>query len=172
MVKCLLCQVTYIDNTVFCSECGSYLLKDDKRETDPVGINKISRLGHPKIYPAPDLLLQPGSGPMSIRLTIGAKKREIEVTLTKAIHLGRLDAALDVFPEIDLTNDGAGVTGVSRRHARILKRGARVVIEDLGSINGTFLNGKRLDPYFPETLKDGDFLQLGKLPLEVKIHSQ
>jgi pSer/pThr/pTyr-binding forkhead associated (FHA) protein len=43
------------------------------------------------------------------------------------------------------------------------------MVEDLGSTNGTLLNGIRLDPYMPETLKDGDQLQLGKLLIEVKL---
>lgn len=106
---------------------------------------------------------------MAIRLHITDSGREIEATLTKAVHLGRLDPASDVFPEIDLTNDNGLEKGVSRRHARILKREGTVVVEDLGSINGTFINGKRLAPYLPEVLHDGDQLQLGKLLVEVQL---
>jgi pSer/pThr/pTyr-binding forkhead associated (FHA) protein len=102
-------------------------------------------------------------------LNIGDKKREVEVPLNKAIHMGRLDPASDVFPEVDLTEDNGLEKGVSRRHARILKREGTVVVEDLGSINGTFINGKRLAPYLPETLKDGDSLQLGRLLIEIKL---
>jgi pSer/pThr/pTyr-binding forkhead associated (FHA) protein len=36
-------------------------------------------------------------------------------------------------------------------------------------VNGTFINGKRLDPYVPEVLKDGDTLQFGTLLAEVKV---
>ena len=43
------------------------------------------------------------------------------------------------------------------------------MVEDLGSINGTFINGKRLAPYLPEALHDGDQLQLGKLLIEVEL---
>jgi pSer/pThr/pTyr-binding forkhead associated (FHA) protein len=87
-------------------------------------------------------------------------------------HLGRVDAASSVFPEVDLSNDSDMSHGVSRRHARILKQGGTVVIEDMGSINGTFVNGRRLDPYLPEVLNDGDILQLGKLQIEIKIHKR
>jgi hypothetical protein len=62
--------------------------------------------------------------------------------------------------------------GVSRRHASIFKQGLGVVVEDLGSVNGTFVNGKRLDPYLPEPLRDGDTLQLGKLLIKVIIRGQ
>jgi pSer/pThr/pTyr-binding forkhead associated (FHA) protein len=110
-----------------------------------------------------------GTGPLSIRLKVGENGRLIETSLSKAIHMGRLDPASDVFPEIDLTNDNGLEKGVSRRHARILKREGTVVVEDLGSINGTFVNGKRLAPYLPEVLHQGDQLQLGKLLIEVEL---
>jgi len=48
---------------------------------------------------------------------------------------------------------------VSRQHARISRRGELRVIEDLGSTNGTFVNGMRL--VGPHTLADGDVISLG-----------
>ena len=50
-------------------------------------------------------------------------------------------------------------TWVSRQHARISWSGAEYVVEDLGSTNGTFVNGERAAG--PRTLKSGDRLQLG-----------
>jgi predicted component of type VI protein secretion system len=47
---------------------------------------------------------------------------------------------------------------VSRRHARIVQRGMRYVIEDLDSKNGTFVNGQRLG--VPQELEDGDRIQV------------
>ncbi|MDH4137363.1 MAG: FHA domain-containing protein, partial [Anaerolineae bacterium] len=67
----------------------------------------------------------------------------------------------------DLATDDALDKGVSRRHAKITRRGREVFIEDLGSMNGTFVNRKKLTPYLPEALRDGDQLQLGKLMLRV-----
>jgi pSer/pThr/pTyr-binding forkhead associated (FHA) protein len=110
-----------------------------------------------------------GTGPLAVRLKIGEQAREVEASLSKAVHLGRLDPTSDVFPEVDLTNDNGLEKGVSRRHARILKREGTVVVEDLGSINGTFINGKRLAPYLPEVLNSNDQLQLGKLLIEVQM---
>ena len=47
---------------------------------------------------------------------------------------------------------------VSRNHARIRRSGGRHILEDLGSKNGTFINGRELtDPY---TLQDGDEIQV------------
>jgi diguanylate cyclase (GGDEF)-like protein len=67
-------------------------------------------------------------------------------------------------PEIILGR-GAGTTiqlsddGVSRRHARLTFRGTDVCIEDLGSANGTLVNGTLLES--ARSLKDGDKIALG-----------
>jgi hypothetical protein len=52
---------------------------------------------------------------------------------------------------------------VSRRHARITRQGGFMVIEDLGSTNGTFANGMRLSG--PHTLASGDVIGLGEAVL-------
>lgn len=168
MIKCPFCGTSHVANTLFCSECGTYLLEDDRRGTDPLGTDEIGWVGEGEDEPEADSLVK-GTGPLSIRLRIGDDGREVEATLAKAVHLGRLDPASDVFPEVDLTSDNGLEKGVSRRHARILKREGTVVVEDLGSINGTFINGKRLAPYLPEALHHGDQLQLGKLLIEVHL---
>lgn len=168
MIKCPFCQTPHVDGTLFCSECGTYLLEDAQRGTDPLGTSEIGWVGDPNIG-SDTLKAYQGTGPLSIRFKIGEHKRTLEIPLNKAIHLGRLDPASDVFPEIDLTNDGGLEKGVSRRHARILKREGTVVVEDLGSINGTFINSKRLAPYLPETLNDGDILQIGRLLIDVHL---
>jgi pSer/pThr/pTyr-binding forkhead associated (FHA) protein len=48
---------------------------------------------------------------------------------------------------------------VSRTHAEIRPRGGSWVLSDLGSTNGSRLNGRRLDG--PEVLKPGDEIELG-----------
>jgi pSer/pThr/pTyr-binding forkhead associated (FHA) protein len=48
---------------------------------------------------------------------------------------------------------------VSRQHARITWGGAGYLIEDLGTVNGTYVNGERISR--PRALKSGDLLQLG-----------
>jgi len=55
--------------------------------------------------------------------------------------------------------------GVSRRHAAISRSGNRIVIHDLGSTNGTYVNGRRLDGPAPWPLHDGDRLRLGSVEL-------
>jgi pSer/pThr/pTyr-binding forkhead associated (FHA) protein len=113
------------------------------------------------------------TGPLTVHLRIsqGDQERELEVPLTKAIRLGRMDPLQDIYPEVDLTEDLALDHGVSREHACIFRRNEIVVVEDLGSTNGTLLNGDRLAPFLPQLLKDGDQLQLGKLLIEVHFKS-
>jgi hypothetical protein len=55
---------------------------------------------------------------------------------------------------------------VSARHARVFRRGDQYWVEDLGSTNGTLLNGRRLDAVAP--LRRGDRLQVGRTLLELQ----
>lgn len=52
---------------------------------------------------------------------------------------------------------------VSRIHALIVKEGADCIIEDLNSTNGTWVNGKQLEPRVPYVLKQGDKVLLASL---------
>ncbi len=47
---------------------------------------------------------------------------------------------------------------ISRKHARILLSGDRLFIEDLGSQNGTQINGHPVGSYFQIEIKEGDFI--------------
>jgi pSer/pThr/pTyr-binding forkhead associated (FHA) protein len=49
---------------------------------------------------------------------------------------------------------------VSRRHARLTFQGGKYVLEDMGSTNGTFVNGQRLSG--PRVLKSGEVISLGE----------
>jgi DNA-binding winged helix-turn-helix (wHTH) protein len=58
---------------------------------------------------------------------------------------------------------------VSRRHARILVSGGRATIEDLGSKNGTYLQGRRLTE--PCVLADGDDIRTGHVRMKFRVLS-
>lgn len=173
MIECPICRSQYVDNTLFCEECGLYLLGAEKPDTDPLESEESAWLfGADSPPPA----IGPSTEPLTIRLHIspsnssgneGSQPRELAVSLVKPVRLGRLDPTREIYPDIDLTADQALQHGVSREHACIFGRGNLVMAEDLGSTNGTRLNGKRLAPYLPERLRDGDQLQLGKLLIEV-----
>jgi ABC transport system ATP-binding/permease protein len=55
---------------------------------------------------------------------------------------------------------------VSRRHARLLRQNGHVVVEDLGSSNGTRINGERISGQ--SSVKDGDLIQIGDYDLAVQ----
>jgi DNA-binding winged helix-turn-helix (wHTH) protein len=59
--------------------------------------------------------------------------------------------------------------GISRYHARIRVDGGRATLEDLGSKNGTHLNGRRLST--PEPLDDGNEIRVGGISLTFRIGS-
>jgi len=172
VISCPVCRTKYVPNTLFCTECGLYLLKSEELGTDPLETLQIKWLG-----PAGDSLQQDAipldTGPLTIRLCIGQgdRVRELEVPVSKPVRLGRMDPIQDIYPEVDLTEDLAMEQGVSREHACIFRRGDIVVVEDLGSTNGTLLNRERLAPFLPQLLHDGDQLQLGKLLVGVRFKS-
>lgn len=64
--------------------------------------------------------------------------------------------------EVDLVLEDLSV---SRMHARIIKQGADVYLEDLNSTNGTFKNGLRLEPYERRKLETGDEIKCGNVTL-------
>jgi hypothetical protein len=170
VVKCRVCGTTYVTNTIYCAECGAYLLEKEAEETDPIDLSQIPWVGRAQATQPREVDL-PAAPPLTVRLIIGRGKRqrELEVSLIRPVRLGRSDPTQNIFPEVDLTPDLALEQAVSREHVSVFGRGEDVMVEDLGSTNGTLLNGIRLDPYMPETLKDGDQLQLGKLLIEVKL---
>jgi len=81
--------------------------------------------------------------------------------------VGRTDPHTGAAPDINLEPYGAADKGVSRRHAMIVRRETALNVIDLGTPNGTFLNGQRLVPHQPRVLRDGDELRLGHLILRV-----
>jgi FHA domain len=84
-------------------------------------------------------------------------------------YIGRWDADSGIFPDVDLDADDPEAK-VSRRHARITRRGEQYFIEDLGSTNGTFVNrGRRLLPGDRQPLSDGDEIIIGKTFLKFRV---
>ncbi len=78
---------------------------------------------------------------------------------------GRADALSGVTPDLDLEPYAGDLAGLSRRHARFTLRDQRCWIEDLNSVNWTYLNHQRLAPEQPTPLNDGDLLRLGNVLL-------
>jgi pSer/pThr/pTyr-binding forkhead associated (FHA) protein len=81
--------------------------------------------------------------------------------------LGRVSEGQPIMPDIDLSPYQAYASGVSRLHAVIKRDANRVLLMDLGSSNGTYVNGKRLNPNVEQMLSNGDVIALGKLKIQV-----
>jgi FHA domain-containing protein len=76
--------------------------------------------------------------------------------------VGRWDPETGAFPEVDLEADDPEAK-ISRKHALIRLEGASITVEDIGSLNGTYVNRQpRLAPGTPHDLKDGDEIIVGK----------
>lgn len=85
------------------------------------------------------------------------------IKLSDKVLLGRVDKRSSRQPDIDLTPYGALEKGVSRIHAAIDRSDSVLTLIDLGSSNGTHLNGQKLASEQPRVLRDGDEIRLGKL---------
>jgi CRP-like cAMP-binding protein len=86
--------------------------------------------------------------------------------------IGRFDSVTGMRPEVDLTNEDQS-RNISRRHARlVIKDGKPFVAEEIGTMNGTFLNGKKLANGVLTPIHDGDELVLCRLALTFKAASK
>jgi diguanylate cyclase (GGDEF)-like protein len=96
-----------------------------------------------------------------LRKRQGAKDRPYLVVLSGA-DVGQMHKVGDgesVIGRSSTANVRLTDEGVSRRHAKLIVQGKVVLIEDLGSANGMFVNGLKIVGQTP--LKDGDQIQLG-----------
>src|SRR5271155_6145136 len=83
--------------------------------------------------------------------------------------IGRWDPETGSFPEVDLDADDPEAK-ISRKHALIRIDGGKITIEDIGSLNGTYVNrGQRLQPGSPADIKNGDEVIIGKTFLKLVI---
>jgi FHA domain len=83
--------------------------------------------------------------------------------------IGRWDPETGSFPEVDLEQDDPEAK-ISRKHALIIIDGGKITIEDIGSLNGTYVNrGNRLIPGTPLEIKAGDEVIIGKTFLKLVV---
>ena len=83
--------------------------------------------------------------------------------------VGRWDPETGAFPEVDLDQDDPEAK-ISRKHALIRFEGGKITVEDIGSLNGTYVNRQpRLMPGNPVELKTGDEIIIGKTFLKLVV---
>lgn len=83
--------------------------------------------------------------------------------------LGREDGSFSV--DLDLTEFGPEVKGVSRRHAELKVIEGKLYLLDLNSSNGTYIEGDRVPPDKLVEIRNGTVVVLGALTLMIRIIS-
>jgi predicted component of type VI protein secretion system len=107
-----------------------------------------------------------------LRLEIEGSPEPIILKPTAETIFGRRDPATGAMPDVDLTPFAGYRMGVSRRHAAIrFGDGQSLHLWDLGSSNGTYLNGERLSAHRPYRLHNGDELRLGQMMIQLHFQS-
>jgi Cyclic nucleotide-binding domain/FHA domain len=102
-----------------------------------------------------------GGTPGALRLVLFDTGAVFELPDIPSISVGRFDTVSGVSPEIDLTEADTYKT-TSRRHAKLLRESGRLFVrEEIGTANGTFVNGKKLDSGAEVELNVGDWIQFG-----------
>lgn len=164
MIKCENCQHENISGTLFCVECGAQLDGVDTITTQAITQDQI--VEDPKNRKA---AMEPPSSPADSWISLHLMDSGKILPLAKQMEftMGRLSEGQPIMPDIDLTPYQAYASGVSRLHALVKREKSNTVVMDLGSSNGTYLNGRRLNPHTEETLKHGDVVALGKLKIQV-----
>jgi pSer/pThr/pTyr-binding forkhead associated (FHA) protein len=159
MVICGNCQSKQLDGVIFCLECGANILGTEGYETTrqlPYGAQATSAPG--------------GAARGSfIALVVLPHRRRIELDATEELLIGRKDQTRGIVPDVDLGPEGGYEAGVSRRHAILAYTNGGYTVEDLGSANGTFVNGRRLSAQVAVSLSDGDELACGTLRMRVEL---
>ena len=140
-VYCSECGFQNPEVANYCARCGS-LLREEDGETTQSYIPEDEADVEGREVEGPALVIRSGGGRAGEHFTL----------LEERTTIGRS-------PDCDIFLDDVTV---SRRHAVALRQGDTFVIEDQGSLNGTFLNRRRIES---AELSDDDELQIGKYRL-------
>jgi ribosomal protein L40E len=145
---CPECGFQNPESANYCSKCGSLLVREESGEsTMAFTPEQADEERHAQLE---DFGVK---GPALVVRSGGGRAGETFLLENEQTTVGRS-------PECDIFLDDVTV---SRRHAVVAKKGDHVEIEDLGSLNGTFHNRRRIES--AASLSDGDELQIGKYRL-------
>lgn len=159
MIKCSECGTPQAEGTLFCGECGGFLLVEAGKITAVLPFSEFAN--RPPPPPLASETLTPTNTSRQILLVVPSSRRRFNLTVQDELYIGR--ASSERVPEVDLTADDGAEKGVSRLHAKIQSMQEGLVLIDLESTNGTLLNNYRLPPHQPYPLQSGDEIRFGDL---------
>jgi hypothetical protein len=174
-IKCGTCGHVNRVGELMCTNCGSSLVGG---EAAILGTKKFNKgEGEVPQSDTAELVRTAGSTRfepgMKLRLEIEGSPIPLEIVVQQGeMTLGRRDPTMGVMPDIDLTSYSGYRLGVSRMHALVRLRPQALELMDLGSSNGTTVNGVKLMPRQPHVLRDGDAVVLGRMPMRVYFRRQ
>lgn len=148
MTPCDRCGSKLSEQNASCPHCGLVPQGDSTGRLDPVHVwEELERNAH---GPAAAIPAAPGLRPGRALVVVKSGRQA-----GSRYHLGDGETTLGREPDSEIFFDDITV---SRAHARIARGERRYSIQDLGSLNGTFVNGIRIDN---KELAHGDELQIG-----------
>jgi hypothetical protein len=145
-IYCSECGYLNPEAANYCSRCGALLEKGDAASETTQSFSAEEVEGH-----EPDLL-EGLEGPALVVRSGGGRAGETFLPVGERTRIGRS-------PDCEIFLDDVTV---SRNHAVLVERDGAFYVEDLGSLNGTFVNRHRIDSV---RLENGDELQVGKYRL-------
>jgi len=167
MIICPNCHHQEVSGAIFCSECGTLL-----DNLSGVTTQNMPAFSTDQLKEAQGELVQKPTMPdveADISLCIVDTGQVIPLDDREEFTLGRSAEGQPILPDIDLAPYRAYESGVSRLHASLKRQAKQLLVTDLGSVNGTRLNGQKINPHKPFPINHGDILTLGKLKIQVLI---
>lgn len=163
MIVCPTCKHEEIVGALFCSECGATLSHSEVSPTVTLVVEneRIPETGALEGKTAAPEDTIPVRG-ILVSIKILKTGQTIPLEDGEEFILGRVGGKQPILPDIDLTPYGGYEEGISRLHAIIKVTHDQISITDLGSANGTWVNGKKATAHSPYGLENGDILTLGK----------
>lgn len=149
-MHCPECGFANTEGANYCSKCGAFLAVPEKGKEDTTVTYQVDDTGELNPVDLPEVVEKEGAA-MVIR-SGGGRAGESFPIEGERLTIGRSPDA-DVFLD-DVT--------VSRNHALVVRRKDGLYLDDLGSLNGTYVNRHRIESH---KLSDGDELQVGKYRL-------
>lgn len=166
MITCASCHSQELLGALFCGNCGSKLDQGVRRGHKETTENGSARFPEGQSHPFEP---QPTDEEARIHLQLLAEDRVLTLAGRHEFTLGRINDNQPIIPDVDLNPYGGYEEGVSRLHAAILINHNGITVTDLGSVNGTAINGSEIPEHKPYLLTDGDVLTLGKMKMKVII---